>query len=166
MSESLFGDLDIAGAEDNPWGVSLGVQSVTVSSAKAGLTKAGDKKGLTLIYTVTDGDDEGEDVQEWKWMPEKGDESKAARRARSFIKMRLNELGIPEDRHNTVTEDDLVGIDGYVTLTQSNNPSFPNVRSFSKTKPDAEANPNAVQETADSNPFARSDDLRLTEPPF
>lgn len=119
---SLFGDLDIASAADNPFSVDPGTYSATVSNVELKDSKAGDKTGLFFTYTITgDGPMVGRSVSEWKTVPQpENPKSPTAEEAQalSFLKMRLASLGIPEARMNTVTPDDLIGIDVVITVKQ------------------------------------------------
>jgi hypothetical protein len=155
MSESIFGDLDIASAADNPFGVDEGIHPCIVSDVKVGRNKDDNKTGLTLVYTVTEGAAEGNTAQEWKTLKEDGvdPQSPAGRRAASFVKMRLLELGIPEDRINSVKPEDLKGIEGFLICGAPQSNGFPTVRSFSRTNPNNVGDVNATQAAVDSNPF-------------
>lgn len=121
---SLFGELDVASAADNPWKIPANVYACTVTSVTTGPTKAGDKIGMTLVYTIQEGEYEGEDITEWKEIPQPADPrnlTKQEARALSYLKMRLLELDVPEERMNSVSEDDLVGLDVYVTTREGKN---------------------------------------------
>lgn len=121
---SLFGELDVASAADNPFAIPANTYLCTITAVSVGLTRAEDKVGMTLVYTIQEGDFEGEDISEWKEIPSPADPQNLTRdekRALSFLKMRLLELGVPENRINSVTEDDLIGLDVYVTTKDGKN---------------------------------------------
>lgn len=118
MSDSIFGDLDIANAADDPFKIDDGTYRGTVTDAKVqdhekdGVTK----KYLIIDFTVTDPESPMYErkISEWKEIPQPknpkaptADEARAA----SFLKMRLTSLGIPPERMNKLNTDDLKGID-------------------------------------------------------
>lgn len=142
MSENIFGDLDIANAEDNPFAVPDNTYEAYVTNAKVGLTKAGDKLGLTIEYSIDGGDQNGKKVSEFKHVPRSNDVMEPAIRARaaSFLKMRLSSLGVPDDKMNELDPTDLIGTPVVITV---------------KTK-DGYTNVNRVEtrsESGDTNPF-------------
>lgn len=127
----LFDELDVASAADNPFGgVPEGVYECTVTNA---VVKESDDKfyregvkkvGLMLTYKVTDGDEAGEEITEYKAIPrpeDKDNPTSDERRAMSFLKQRMLSLGIPENRVNSVEPDDLIGLDCYVTVKKGKN---------------------------------------------
>jgi len=120
---SLFADLDIASASDNPFAVDPGTYNARVTNVTTGKTQKGDKFGMLIEYTVTDeGPYQGNTVSEWKRIPrpddaEPLDEAQKAK-ALSFLKQRLSNLGIPEARMNDVTADDLIGIDVVISVVE------------------------------------------------
>lgn len=114
---SIFGDLDVANAEDNPFEVEAGTYEATVTDVQVKPTAKGDKTGLILEYTITDESNNGKKVSEWKEIPDKN--SPNAARAASFLKMRLASLGVPEGRMNDLQTDDLMNLDVVVTVTKS-----------------------------------------------
>lgn len=126
---SIFGDLDLANAEDNPFAIPDNTYEAWVTEAKVALTKAGDKLGLTVTYTIDGGEKNGSKVSEFKQVPRAGDDldETARNRARSFLKMRLSSLGVPDDKMNTLDPTDLLGTpvvivvktkDGYTNVTK------------------------------------------------
>lgn len=117
MSESIFGDLDIASAEDNPFEIAPGTYQATISDVSVRPTKAGDKTGLIIEYTITDENETGKKVSEWKEIPAKGSKNEAT--AASFLKLRLSSLGIPENRMNSLQTDDLMNLDVVVSVKKN-----------------------------------------------
>src|SRR6476469_8152494 len=98
---SLFGELDVASAEDDPFSVPAGMYESYLTSVKVGPTKAGDKVGMSLEYTINGGDHAGKKVTEWKEIPRPSDPKNPSaedKRAMSFLKQRMLNLGIPEAR--------------------------------------------------------------------
>lgn len=121
---SLFGDLDVASANDDPFKIPPNTYNCTVTAVKVGPTKAGDKVGMTLVYTIQDGEFAGDDITEWKEIPQPADPqnlTKEESRALSFLKQRLLNLEVPEDKMNSVSDDDLVGMEVYVTTKEGKN---------------------------------------------
>ncbi len=126
---SLFGDLDIESAEDNPFAIPDGTYNAFVYDIKAGKTKSGDKFGLTIIYKVSDEAFEGRMAQEWKHVPQPADPknlSEEDQRSMSFLKQRMQSLGVPNDKINSVTPDDLIGTEVVITLVTKG--EYQNVR--------------------------------------
>lgn len=114
----LFGELDVASAADDPFKVPANVYEATVTDVEVKPTQDQSKVGMTLIYTVTaddaDGEHVGKTIREWKQIPQPADPKKLSaedKRAMSFLKARLLDLGIPEDRVNKVEPADLIGKD-------------------------------------------------------
>lgn len=121
---SLFEGLDVASAADNPFEIPANTYLTTITSVASGPTRNEDKVGMTITYTIQEGDYAGDDITEWKQIPTPADPhnlTKEEKRSLSFLKMRLLELGVPEDRINSVSEDDLVGLDVYVTTKEGKN---------------------------------------------
>lgn len=120
----LFGDLDIQSAADNPFAVPANTYECTVTGVKVGPTKDESKVGMTLTYTIQSGEYEGDDITEWKEIPQPADPHNLTpqeRKSNSWLKQRLLSLGVPEDRVNDVEEDDLVGVDCVVTVAEGKN---------------------------------------------
>jgi hypothetical protein len=130
----LFDELDVAGAEDNPWSVPDNTYASVVSDVSVKKDKNGNM-AMTFFYKVTDGDYEGRSVSEYKRLPHKDDTDiltgKALEDAKSYLKQRLGTLGIPEERMNSVEIEDLIGIECYITV--KNNKGYANVRNVTLT---------------------------------
>lgn len=133
---SLFEELDIAGAEE-PFGVPDNTYAMAISDVVTKPNKDGDM-GMTITYTVTEGEYKGEKVTEYKRVPHKSDkhplDDRDAAKARGWIKVRLESLGIPESRMNSIKKEDLIGTDCYVS-TQRNG-QYTNVRNVQLARPD------------------------------
>lgn len=127
----IFGDLDVASAADDPFKLPPNVYEATVTDVKVGDTQDGSKTGMTITYTVsTDDEHDGKSVREWKQIPRPADPKNPAvedKKAMSWLKARLLDLGIPESRINSVTPDDLIGKEVTITVAEGKNPSFMNV---------------------------------------
>lgn len=82
-------------------------------------TKKDNTKSWVFTYRVTEGPDEGKTKQDWRPLPVTANgkfvDDKSANYAR-FLKQRLLQLGVPEDRVGSVTPADLQGIDCYITI--------------------------------------------------
>lgn len=127
---SLFGDLDIQSAADDPFKVDNGTYPFTITKVKSGPTSKGDKLGLTLEYTITDEDSpmNGRKVSEWKHIPQPDDPQNPTAeeaRAASFLKLRLADLGVPENQMNSLEIEDLLGLEGVMVV--KNNGEYTNV---------------------------------------
>lgn len=118
---SLFGDLDIQNAQDDPFNIDEGTYKGTVTAVAVKEHKDKTKKGLVFTYTVIDEESPmlGRKIDEWKNLPQPEDPSNLTpeeERDASFLKMRLKSLGIPEDEMNSVGAEDLLAIDVYFTV--------------------------------------------------
>lgn len=130
---SLFGDLDFDKASDDPFAVPDNSYVCYLTSVKVGPTKAGDKVGMTLTYTIDEGPHSGKQITEWKNIPQPVNPKSPSDddlRAMSFIKQRLIGLGVPAERISEVQPDDLVGIKCVVAV--KNKDGYTNVRSCTK----------------------------------
>ena len=146
----LFDELDVAGAADNPFAIPDDAYECVVSDVVAKKNAKGNM-GMTVQYTITDGEYKGRKITEYRRMPHKDDtdvldDAKAAE-ARSYIKRTLSKLGIPEDRMNSAGKDDLVGIQCYVSTQQ--NGDFTNVRDVNLQRP-----ANTGSAAPETNPFS------------
>lgn len=111
--QTLFGDLDFDSVPDDPFYIPDNSYLAYVTDVKTGPTKAGDKVGLTLTYTISDGEYEGRKVTEWKQIVQPADPAHpTAEEAKtlSYLKARMLDLGIPANRLASITPDDLQGI--------------------------------------------------------
>lgn len=118
---SLFGDLDIAAAADDPFNIDEGVYEGTISAVTKKESNDKTKKGLVITYTVTDEESPmiGRKIDEWKNLPQPADPHNMTpeeERDVSFLKMRLKSLGVAEEDMNTVEPEDLIGTDVVFTV--------------------------------------------------
>jgi hypothetical protein len=111
----LFGDLDVASAEDDPFSVPANTYEATVYEVEVKPTQDGSKTGLNIVYKIASGEHEGKSVREWKQIP-KGAITPEDKRAASFLKMRLASLGVPESRMNDIDVNDLQGLDVIINV--------------------------------------------------
>lgn len=126
---SLFGDLDIASAEDNPFDIPDNTYETYLTDVEVKRSKAGNL-GLALGYKIASGAHEGKSISEWKNIPEPEDPANPSPKdlqAMSFLKSRLIDLGVPEERINSLEPKDLIGTHVYVTTKK--NGEYTNVRS-------------------------------------
>ena len=123
---SIFGDLDIESAADNPFTVVPGTYNAIVSSVGEETSQKGNR-GLVFKYTITGDDDPmaGREVSEWKNIP-KDPSTTEGQRALSFIKMRLQSLGVPNNRLNSTEPDDLIGTEVVITVVEKD--GYTNIR--------------------------------------
>lgn len=147
---SLFEELDVAGADDNPWAIPDSTYACVVSDLDVKSNNG--KMGMTFKYKVMDGQYSGREVTEYKRVPHSSDEVQMSpedkAKAVSYIKQRLASLGIPEERMNGVSKDDLIGIECYVATKM--NGDFINVRTVTLSAPAGAT----VGGPAKDNPFA------------
>lgn len=128
---SIFGDLDVQAAADDPFAVEDGTYNATVTKCEVKKSKDESKTGLMLTYTITDeGSMQGRNATEWKTIPRAGDED--ADRAASFLKQRLLSLGVPADRINSFTPEDAIGVD--VVITVKNKDGYANINRVEQPK--------------------------------
>jgi hypothetical protein len=120
---SLFGELDIASAQDNPFFKPDGTYVCELTGAEVKTSKKGNK-GFALEYTITQEFKKGKKIQEWKPVPmpwelkgfkeqsqdgspdEKVKEN--AERNMAFLKARLKDFGIPVEEMNQVDREYLL----------------------------------------------------------
>lgn len=123
----LFGALDFESVSDDPFSVDVGTYNGVISDFFVKKTKAGDKMGMTVEYTVEESDNEamlGRSHQEWIEVPivEEGETPTPEQKNKaSRAKMRLSSLGVPEARMNEVTPEDIIGTP--VTFTRVDTPA-------------------------------------------
>lgn len=140
--ESIFGDLDIESALDDPFNIPDNtyhcfVFSVEVKDTKGGTKPDGTvkeiKRGITINYKIADDSVYNDKlIQEWKHIPKPADPKKPTAdeaSAASYLKQRLADFGIPTNRMNSVQPDDLIGLEVYVSVAKKND--YLNVRKVS-----------------------------------
>jgi len=116
---SIFGDLDVESAADDPFAVPDNTYKAFLFDVKVGPTKDGTKTGMSLTYKISEGEHEGKQITEWKRIPTPADPKNLDaddQRALSFLKARMLSLGIPASAVNTVTPEDLIGKSVLVTV--------------------------------------------------
>lgn len=139
---SLFGDLDIANANVNPFFKPDGPYECEIVSAEVKTSKKGNK-GFAIDYLIVDGPKKGKKIQEWKPIPMpwelKGYKTKEefeskqrnsdydedqlkenAERNMSFLKQRLKGFGIPDEEMNSITPEQLLNDVPQLTVTIKN----------------------------------------------
>lgn len=133
---SIFGDLDVQAAADDPFAVSDGTYGATVTECSAGPTNKGDKKGMTFIFTIDESDDSamiGRKYSEWLEIPVPADPKnltpEEAQKA-SRLKSRLLSLGTPKDQINSAKTSDFLGIGVVIRIatTEKNGREYQNIK--------------------------------------
>lgn len=129
MTDSLFdNDLNWDEVKDDPFFKPDGVYVCSITEAVKRASKKGGR-GLSLTYTINEGEKKGQRIQEWKTIPwaweVKGypteedwknetnydDEVKvAADRNLSFLKIRLQELGFAPSEMNELKPDNFLSM--------------------------------------------------------
>jgi hypothetical protein len=113
---SLFGDLDLENAPDDPNAIPDDVYKAFLTDVKKGPTqKNPEKVGVTFKYKISEGKYEGREVTEWKSAMKDDDEQ-----TKGYLKARLLSLGVPEDRLGAVEADDLIGKEVRITVKNRN----------------------------------------------
>jgi hypothetical protein len=138
MTDSLFGELDIASASDNPFFKPDGTYKCVIGLAEVRKSKKGNI-GFWLEYVIKSGEPkEGKKITEWKTVPmpwelkgyntkeamennaPKSEEvAETAAKNLSFLKVRLKEFGFNDDELNKVTQADIMKV-GDVDVTIKN----------------------------------------------
>lgn len=138
MTDSLFGELDIESAADNPFFKPNGTYECVIGLAEVRKSKAGNV-GFWLEYVIKAGQPkEGKKITEWKTVPMpwevKGYQTQEAMNSNaapsdevkedaaknlSFLKMRLKEFGFEGEELNNVTQADIMKV-GDVAVTIKN----------------------------------------------
>lgn len=125
---SLFGDLDVASAHDNPFFKPDGTYTCLVTKCEVKYSK-NNNKGMALEYTIQEGDKEGKKFGEWKNIPEpwevmgyasKEDFEAAvnfddkikerANRDLSFLKLRLKQFGFTPEEMGTIGAEEILSL--------------------------------------------------------
>ena len=114
MSDSLFGDYDIAGAADDPFDLPDGTFEGVISNIKvlSGNNDNGEYKGFVPVLTTEKGSHE-----HYFGLPVEGTSPEVAERMRSSLKHFLAGLEVPEDKMNTTKPEDLIGEPVVFTLS-------------------------------------------------
>ncbi len=149
MMSGLFDGfgVDIAGADDDPFGLPDGDHKVVISDV---VVKESSKGTTGLQITFSD-PATGKSVSMWNTIPVKDDPN--AERNASYLKMTLRNLGVPEDRMNSVRKEDLVGQDALIRVRpQKNNPDYKQISVLSPTSASAQ------RVTASADSFGPPDD--------
>lgn len=125
---SIFGELDVASANENPFFKPDGKYISKLTKAEVRYSKAGNK-GMPLEYTIMEGQKQGKTINEWKPVPEiwetqgypsqedlkdqtnYSDKTKEdAERNLAFLKQRLKQFGFSAEEMNSVTPEQLLGL--------------------------------------------------------
>lgn len=146
MSSSLFGELDVASANDNPFWKDDGTYTCAVAGAEIKTSRKDGSKGLALKYTIVDGEKKGQFINEWKPIPfswqlngyatEENERNTkdydaeiagTAARSLSFLKSRLKDFGFTPEKMNDLTPGDFLDLPN-LSVTIKNENSRENVK--------------------------------------
>lgn len=116
FSDAGLGDFDLNSIPDTGYErIPDGVYEATVTDVyvREGTTNKPDAKWINVEYTLADGHQE----LEWFQLPENPAEptEKEAQKL-GFLKRRMIDLGVAENRVNTVKPDELIDLDVVITL--------------------------------------------------
>jgi uncharacterized protein involved in high-affinity Fe2+ transport len=121
MSEGFLADLGLDEIDDDPNAFPDGTYNAYLTEAKVvALKDAAKGKRLVLTYKIFDGDHKGKTIEEWK-----GINKFDSARDKAWLKSRMLSLGVPEDKINSISPDDLTGI--AVRITKKQNGQYRNV---------------------------------------
>jgi hypothetical protein len=112
----IFDGLNLDQASTDPWAVPDGTYEFNVTECSVGPTKKGDKFGIMFKFEMISGSEAGKNYTEWLEIPKPENVSPEAIRSRSFLRQRLESLGIPSTKFNDFEAADAVGIVGFITL--------------------------------------------------
>jgi hypothetical protein len=126
----LFGDLDVASASEDVFGVPDATYSAIVKGVK--MSKSDNKTdergnalvGMTVTYKLDDPESQyvGREVGQYQTVPQPpSGEPMTARETQNagYLKRLLKNLGVPEERMNDVNSEDLVGQEVYITTKKN-----------------------------------------------
>lgn len=156
----LFDGIDFDNVEEFTGGEGLqpGTYPVVIAAVDTDTDKDGISQ-LVITYTVTEGDSEGRQKKEWlKIIPGSPteDSDKSGFYAQRTLKTRLISFGIPASKFNSLEPDDLLDIEGALTLKRNKkNPEYVNVSYFalpSRNAPKADM-PSKPAASSSDNPF-------------
>jgi len=121
----LFGDLDVAAAQEVSYLFDADTYKAIVSDFSVKPTKAGTMWGMNVSYTFLGGKYDGREFKEWQRMPHPADnpqmEPDKAAQATGYIKTRLLSLGVPENRINNITPEEIIGTEIYLSISKKMN---------------------------------------------
>ena len=127
-----FLGLPVAAADDDPFGLPPGTHAVTITKVEIKDNKDKTKKGLFITFSSQE--DPTKNISNWNTLPNGNDPAAWGpddHRALSFLKRTFKQLEIPESRMDSVTPDDLIGMDCVITVTEGSN-GFMNVRKIAR----------------------------------
>lgn len=119
---------DLEQIEVPSWEVPDGNYPFVVGSAAIVVGTRKEPDAVNFVFKFLLGE-AGKPKDEWFRLPENPSAPTDKEKEKlGYLKVRLLSLGIPENQHNTVTEDDLVGIEGNLSLLTKN--GYQNIRSL------------------------------------
>ena len=112
----FFGDFDIAGAADDPFGVPEGTYEGTITKFDGDISGAkkdgsGEYRGMQFTMTITSGPQEGAEFDAYFPLPTGKETVRSAGFMRSAIKKFLAGLEVPEERMNTIDPEEVLNLD-------------------------------------------------------
>lgn len=137
---SLFGEIDVASANDNPFYKEDGQYVCRLTGAEIKTAHKTGDKGLALKYTIIEGKKKGQFINEWKPIPfswqlngyeTEEDEKNTvnyddeiagnAQRSLSFLKSRLKDFGFPPEKMNVLEPKDFLELPNLVVSIKNEN---------------------------------------------
>lgn len=125
---SIFGDIDISSANDNPFFKPDGKYVCKVTKAEVRYSQQ-NNKGMPIEYTIQEGEKQGKKINEWKTIPEvwhvmgyKTEEEwkeevnysdkikEDAARNLSFLKQRFKQFGFSPEEMNDIKAEDILNL--------------------------------------------------------
>lgn len=133
----LFGDLDANDVPDNPYYVAPGTYYAVLTQANRVEKKDKSGEGLSFTWQIEDEDSEynNNSVQDWKNIyPDisQDEVTPNIRKALSFLKQRLTEMGLTPEEQNDLLEpgnlEELVGMHAYITVVETPDRNDPDIK--------------------------------------
>lgn len=126
----LFGDLDLASVSEDILTIPDGTYSAVVvkispSQSQSKMDERGKpQSGITVTFQIIDTDSEYNEqkVTHYQTIPQVPDSEEmtaAEKKNAAYLKRLLRNLGVPEERMNTVEPSELVGTDVYITTKKN-----------------------------------------------
>jgi hypothetical protein len=139
FEDNIFGDLDVASADDDPFKIPAGVYPTIVTEVSVVDNADKTKKSLVIKRTIVEGGKAGRILQTWHNIPKRlspedmalmTDEAKQKyQEALSFLKKEMLNLGVPESRINQTKPEDLIGLPSVLTVKHKAGSDYPSIYS-------------------------------------
>jgi hypothetical protein len=141
ITMGLFGETDASEVPNDPFYVAPDTYFCTLAEVKRVAKKDGTGEGLAFKWVIQEDDSEynGNNVQDWKniYPGITADEvTPDIRKDNARLKGRLAELGLNEDQMNDLLDnlDDLVGLEAYVTVSETQGTGANEGKTFTNVK--------------------------------